>query len=177
MSANDAPRREPSDGHSDRHSDGHSDGHSEALGSGRDDGPGQRPREAPPGEPGGEVYDWYVRALELLEAGSPEAAASLLTHAHVREPGSASVLEALGRASFDAGRYDDAARHFESLTAVSPDNDYAYFGLGLSRMRLGDFTGAIEDLALAAAMRPQRKEYDQALRSARATIRFREQGS
>jgi Flp pilus assembly protein TadD len=137
---------------------------------------GQRQREEPPGEPGGEVYDWYVRAIELLEAGSPEAAASLLTHAHAREPGSASVLEALGRASFDAGRYDEAARHFGELAAVSPDNDYAYFGLGLSRMRLGDHAGAIEQLALAAAMRPQRKEYDRALREARATLRFREQG-
>ncbi|MGZ4639692.1 MAG: tetratricopeptide repeat protein, partial [Actinomycetes bacterium] len=58
----------------------------------------------------------------------------------------------------------------------SPDNDYAYFGLGLARMRLGDHVGAIEHLAMAAAMRPQRKEYDQALREARATIRFREQG-
>ncbi|MGZ4616343.1 MAG: tetratricopeptide repeat protein [Actinomycetes bacterium] len=128
------------------------------------------------GAPGGEVYDWYVRAIDLLEAGSPEAAAALLTHAHAREPASASVLEALARASFDAGRYDVAADHFSSLAQVSPDNDYAYFGLGLARMRLGDHVGAIEHLAMAAAMRPQRKEYDQALREARATIRFREQG-
>jgi tetratricopeptide (TPR) repeat protein len=159
VSANDESRREPGD----------------ALGAGQDGEPGQRRRDEPPGEPGGEVYDWYVRALELLEAGSPEAAASLLTHAHAREPGSASVLEALARASFDGGRYDEAAQHFEKLTAVSPDNDYAYFGLGLSRMRQGDFAGAIEQLALAAAMRPQRRDYDQALREARATLRFREQ--
>ncbi|MDQ1620638.1 MAG: hypothetical protein QOE19_3207 [Actinomycetota bacterium] len=136
--------------------------------------PGEDPAE-PSAQPGGEVYDWYVRAIELLETGNPEAAALLLTHAHAREPSSSSVLEALGRASFDAGRYDAAAGHFGTLTEVSPDNDYAHFGLGLSRMRLGDHAGAIEHLAMAAAMRPQRKEYDQALREARATIRFREQ--
>lgn len=128
------------------------------------------------GEPAGEVYDWYVRALELLEAGSPEAAAALLGHAHVREPDSASVLEALARASFDAGRYDAAAGQFARLTELSPDNDYAQFGLGLSRMRLGDHEGAVEHLAIAAVMCPQRKEYDQALREARATLRYREQG-
>jgi predicted Zn-dependent protease len=131
----------------------------------------------PGGEPGGEVYDWYTRAIELLEAGSPEAAETLLTHARARVPESASVLEALARASFDAGRYDAAAGHFARLAETSPDNDYARFGLGLARMRLGEHEAAIEQLALAAAMRPQRKEYQQALREARATIRFREQDS
>lgn len=127
------------------------------------------------GEPAGEVYDWYVRALELLEAGSPEAAAALLGHAHTREPESASVLEALARASFDAGRHRTAAEHFAHLTELSPDNDYAHFGLGLARMRLGDVPGAIDQLAIAVVMRPQRKEYDQALREARATLRAREE--
>jgi Flp pilus assembly protein TadD len=129
------------------------------------------------GEPAGEVYDWYTRAVELLEGGNPEAAAALLTHARAREPESASVLEALARASFDAGRYGEAASLFADLTDASPDNDYAHFGLGLSRMRLGDHVGAIDQLAMAAAMRPGRKDYDQALREARATIRFREQGA
>lgn len=132
--------------------------------------------EASGGAPAGEVYDWYTRALELLEGGSPEAAAALLAHAHAREPGSASVLEALARASFDARRYGESAAQFAALVEASPDNDYARFGLGLSRMRLGDHAGAIEQLAMAAAMRPQRKEYDQALREARATIRFRGPG-
>jgi Flp pilus assembly protein TadD len=127
------------------------------------------------GAPAGEVYDWYTRAVELLEGGNPDAAAALLAHARAREPASASVLEALARASFDAGRYAAAAGLFADLADSSPDNDYAHFGLGLSRMRLGDHAGAIDQLAMAAAMRPGRREYDQALREARATIRFREQ--
>ncbi len=132
--------------------------------------------QAPGGEPAGEVYDWYVRALELLDGGNPEAAASLLAHARAREPGSASLLEAMARAQFDARRYASAAEHFAELAAASPDSDYAQFGLGLSRMRLGDHEGAVEHLAIAVAMRPHRKEYDDALRQARATLRFREQG-
>ena len=106
------------------------------------------------GVPAGEVYDWYVRGTTLLESGNPEAAAELLAHARSREPESASVLEALARALFDARRYAEAADRFTELVELSPDSDYARFGLGLSRLRLGDLGGAIEQLALAAAMRP-----------------------
>jgi hypothetical protein len=40
-------------------------------------------------------------------------------------------------------------------------------------MRLGDLGGAVEQLALATAMRPGRSDYQQALREARATVRAR----
>ena len=127
------------------------------------------------GGPAGEVYDWFVRGLGLLESGNAEAAAALLAHARSAEPGSASILEALARATFDAGRYTEALAHFAELAETSPDNDYARFGLGLSRMRTGDVTGAVEQLSLAAAMRPGRADYQQALREARATLRAREE--
>ena len=76
---------------------------------------------------------------------------------------------------FDARRYAEAAARFSELVEVSPDSDYARFGLGLTRMRLGDLTAAVEQLAMATAMRPGRPEYQQALREARATIRAREE--
>jgi predicted Zn-dependent protease len=125
------------------------------------------------GMPAGEVYDWFVRGRTLLDGGNPEAAAELLTHARAREPESASVLEALARALFDARRYDEAAARFAELVEASPDSDYARFGLGLARMRLGDVAGAAEQLALAAAMRPERADYQQKLREVRATLRAR----
>jgi predicted Zn-dependent protease len=126
------------------------------------------------GGPAGEVYDWFVRGLSLLDGGNAEAAASLLAHAHAREPESASILEALARATFDSGRYADAHRLFGELVETTPDNDYARFGLGLTRMRVGDVPGAVEQLALATAMRPARQDYQRALREARATLRARE---
>jgi len=125
------------------------------------------------GEPAGEVYDWFVRGLNLLESGNAEAAAELLAHARAREPESASILEALARATFDARRYADAHRLFALLVETTPDNDYARFGLGLSLVRVGDVAGAVEQLALATAMRPARGDYRQALREARATLRAR----
>ncbi len=127
------------------------------------------------GDPAGEVYDWFVRGQTLLDNGNPEAAAELLTRARLEVPESASVLEALARALFDARRYAEAAARFTELVEVSPDSDYARFGLGLTRMRLGDLTAAVEQLAMATAMRPGRPEYEQALREARATIRAREE--
>jgi predicted Zn-dependent protease len=123
--------------------------------------------------PSGEVYDWYQRGRELLDAGSPGAAAELLARAHASEPGSASVREALARALFDAGRYAEAESAFRQLTQRKPDDDYAQFGLGLALNRQGKVDLAVEHLAMAAAMRPHRSEYVQALREARATQRAR----
>jgi predicted Zn-dependent protease len=121
----------------------------------------------------GEVYDWYVRGRTLLDSGNPEAAAELLAHAREHEPESASVLETLARALFDAHRYTEAERRFAELVETSPDDDYARFGLGLTRLRLGDLGGAVQQLAMAATMRPARADYQQALREARATVRAR----
>lgn len=119
------------------------------------------------------MYDWYRRGLDMLEAGSPEAAATLLWHAHRAEPGSASIREALARALFDAHRYDEAEDLFGTATATDPTDDYAHFGLGLARYRRGEVEAALEPLALAAAMRPEQRHYAEALRQARATLRAR----
>jgi Flp pilus assembly protein TadD len=145
----------------------------DASGHGSDDASGHG--DAPTsGAPAGEVYDWYTRALELLGRGDAAAAAQLLEHAHLSEPDAPSVREALARALFDAGRYAEAVAAFEALIVRRPDDDYAHFGLGLALARQGNFRLAVEHLALAAAMRPERRDYVQALRQSRATLRARE---
>jgi len=142
-------------------------------------GQDSRPAENPPprgGTPGvpaphGDVYTWYQRGLELLGRGSPAAAAQPLERAAEAEPGSRSVLEALGRAQFDTRRYAEAAGSFRRIVDASPSDDYARFGLGLALARTGDHGAAAEHLALAAAMRPDLRHYTEALRSVRATLR------
>jgi tetratricopeptide (TPR) repeat protein len=122
----------------------------------------------PETSPEGGVYEWYQRGAQLLRDGNPAAAATLLERAAAQEPGSRSILEALARAQYDAGRYQDAVASFTALTAISPTDDYAHFGLGLAASKAGELRLAAEHLALACAMRPDIGHYARALRGVRA---------
>lgn len=140
-----------------------------------DDSPGGDSGRGHPGPagPDGGVYEWYTRGLSLLRSGSAAAAVELLTRAADAEPQSCSIREALARAQYGARRFQEAADNFRCIVEDDPAEDYALFGLGLSLSRLGDFERAVEPLALAAAMRPENKDYAKALRHARATLRAR----
>jgi tetratricopeptide (TPR) repeat protein len=118
--------------------------------------------------PEGGVYEWYQRGLRLLDERHPDAAATLLARASEAEPESRSILEALARAQYDAGRYEEAVLSFTRLTVANPTDDYAHFGLGLAASRAGNLSLAAEHLALAVAMRPDLGHYDRALRGVRA---------
>ena len=122
----------------------------------------------PDNPPEGGVYEWYQRGIQLLRDGHPAAAATLLGRASAAEPDSRSILEAWARAQYDAGRYEEAVISFTTLTAVSPTDDYAHFGLGLAASRAGELRLAAEHLALAVAMRPDAGHYARALRGVRA---------
>jgi Flp pilus assembly protein TadD len=120
------------------------------------------------GTPEGDIYDWYQRGLQLLASRDPEAAATILARAAEAEPGSRSLLEALARAQYDAGRFGEAIGTFRELITRNPTDDYAQFGLGLAASRAGDLELAAEHLALAVAMRPDLGHYSRALRGVRA---------
>ena len=141
----------------------------------RNDRPAEAADPAGHASDGGDTYVLYRRGLQLLERGSAAAAAQLLERAADAEPHSRSVLEALARAQFDAGRYAAAADNFRRIVEASPSDDYAQFGLGLALSRTGDPAAAAEHLALAAAMRPNLAHYTEALRSVRATLSARHQ--
>lgn len=145
----------------------------EAPRGGQDSRPEEHPGPGAGREQPEDAYTWYKRGLALLGKGSAAAAAQLLGRAAEAEPSSRSVLEALGRAQFDAGRYTAAAECFRRIVEASPADDYARFGLGLALARSGNPAGAAEHLALAAAMRPELPHYTNALRGVRATLRAR----
>lgn len=119
--------------------------------------------------PAGGAYEWLQRGMSLLSQGNAAAAATLLERVRVEDPTSASVLEALARARYDAGQYELARTAFTELVEAAPDSDYAHFGLGLCLFRLGRVDDAEPHLALAAVMSPARAEYSQRLREVRAT--------
>ena len=119
--------------------------------------------------PEGGVYEWYQRGVQLLGDGHPAAAATLLARAAEAEPGSRSILEALGRAQYDAGRYAEAMAAFTALIAVRPDRRLRPLR-PRAWPRAGPATSALaaEHLALAVAMRPDLGHYARALRGVRA---------
>lgn len=155
---------------------GHAGSGGDGTGETRDDAPdasGDTPHDDQSGSGGADVHAWYTTGMELLDKGSPAAAAQVLQRAATAEPASRSVREALARAQFDTGRYAEAADNFRVIVEASPSDDYANFGLGLALYRVGDHEQAAEYLALAAAMRPDRKPYTDALRQVRATLEAR----
>ena len=155
-------------------SGGRPPGHQEGLSGDRPGGAGGG-RDEPANPDPAEVHSWYTTGMELLAKGSPAAAAQVLQRAANAEPASRSVREALARAQFDTGQYLAAADNFRVIVEASPTDDYAHFGLGLSLARAGDHAAAAEYLALAAAMRPDRKPYTDALHQVRATLKYRKQ--
>jgi tetratricopeptide (TPR) repeat protein len=120
--------------------------------------------------PQGEMYDWYIRGVELLDSGDSTSSVQLLQHVATSEPESRMVREALARAQFDAGLYEEALANFEWIIAINPADDYSQFGLGLAATKMGDLQKAVDHLALAAAMRPDVTHYALALRGARAAL-------
>lgn len=114
-----------------------------------------------------DVYDLYRRGVALLAAGSPAAAALLLRRALDAQPDADSLAEALGRAHYDAGQYEQARDVFFAWVERRPSADYGHFGAGLALTRLGDLPRAVDHLALAAVMRPENGHYQRALRRAR----------
>jgi tetratricopeptide (TPR) repeat protein len=120
--------------------------------------------------PQGEMYDWYIRGVELLDSGDSTSSVQLLQHVATSEPESRMVREALARAQFDAGLYEEALANFEWIIAINPADDYSQFGLGLAATKMVDLRKAVDHLALAAAMRPDVTHYALALRGARAAL-------
>lgn len=129
--------------------------------------------QSTPGDPDGNPYDWYQRALSLLDTGNSDAAAVLLIRLREIDPSSTSVLEALARAMFDSRRFAEAVEAFSELVERSPAEDYAHFGLGMSLWRIQRFPEARDHLAMAFVMRPERSEYGSALAQVKATLRAR----
>lgn len=127
--------------------------------------------------PVGDAYEWLQRGLSLLTAGDAAAAATLLERAHLAEPQSAAVLEAVSRARFDSGQLALAEAGFRLLTDLAPDSDYAHFGLGATLARLGHFSEAEQHLALAVVMQPNQQPYSALLRQVRATLAARSSAS
>jgi Flp pilus assembly protein TadD len=105
------------------------------------------------------TYTLYRRGIELLADGSFEQAAEPLAEAARRAPEKSSVREALGRAYYRSGRFEEAAAEFEAVVESHNVNDYAHFCLGRALTKIGQTSRARHHLALASNLRPDRRDY------------------
>ena len=110
------------------------------------------------------VYDLFRNGTRLLEDGDFHAATVPLQRARDLAPDKDSIREALGRALFGAQRYGEAAEEFRAVADHAPTNDYALFCLGRCMQLMGKHAEARHPLALAAQLRPERKDYGKYLR-------------
>jgi Flp pilus assembly protein TadD len=106
-----------------------------------------------------DVYDLFQRGTALLEAGDFNSATVPLSKARDLDPEKTSIREALGRAYFRSQQYEAARTEFEAVVERAPTNDFALFCLGRSLMLLGRHKEARKPLALAAQLRPERRDY------------------
>jgi Flp pilus assembly protein TadD len=105
------------------------------------------------------VYDLYTRGMSLLESGDYAPAIVPLSKAARLEPEKSSIREALGRAYFRNHQFAEAATEFEAVVETHPVNDYAHFCLGRALSLSGRSDRARHHLALAANLRPERRDY------------------
>jgi Flp pilus assembly protein TadD len=110
-----------------------------------------------------ETYQLYQQGRRHLAAGFAAQATVALEKAKRREPGKASIREALGIAYFRIRRFTEAEREFRAVLDISPVNDYAHFALGRCLEKQGRPAEAAGHYKLACSLRPGRDEYDAAL--------------
>jgi Flp pilus assembly protein TadD len=115
-----------------------------------------------------DVYELFQRGTELLAEGHNHQATIPLTRARDLAPDKTSIREALGRALFHSQRYEAAAAEFQAVIDQSPTDDFSLFCLGRSLQMLGRHAEARQPLALAACMRPSRRDYRRYRDQARA---------
>jgi Flp pilus assembly protein TadD len=106
-----------------------------------------------------DLYDLFQRGTRLLEAGDFNQAVVPLSKARDLAPDKTSIREALGRAYFRSSQFEAARAEFEAVVEHAPTNDYALFCLGRSLLELGRAQEARRPLALAACLRPDRRDY------------------
>lgn len=109
------------------------------------------------------AYELLQRGTALMRRRHYAQAAIVLDRAARLEPGKGSILEALGRAQFNAGQHALARESFERLLEVDPSSPYGHYALGLSLKRLHQPGPARTHLRLAVALDPHSPLYRSAL--------------
>jgi Flp pilus assembly protein TadD len=106
-----------------------------------------------------ETYDLFQQGRAHLRKGRAAQATVALEKAKRREPGKASIREALGIAYFRIRRWAEAEREFRAMLEISPADDYAHYALGRCLENQGRETEANGHYKLASSLRPGSEHY------------------
>ena len=105
------------------------------------------------------TYDLFQLVRRHLRKGMAAQATVPLEKAKRREPGKASIREALGIAYFRIQRYREAEKEFRAVLEISPADDYAHYALGRCLEKLGRTAEANGHYKLASSLRPSNRAY------------------
>ncbi len=108
-------------------------------------------------------YDWFVKGKRFLREGNYSKAIFYLEQVKLEIPEKASIRECLGRAYYNSGQAEKARNEFQAALEIDPTNSYAYYGAGLSLVKMGDLALALRYLKLCCALSPAEKRYQRSL--------------
>jgi Flp pilus assembly protein TadD len=105
------------------------------------------------------TYTLFQRGRRQLREGMAAQATVSLEKAKRREPGKASIREALGIAYFRIRRWSEAEAEFRELLEIDPVNDYAHYALGRTLEKQGRIAEANRHYKLASSLDPGSDQY------------------
>jgi Flp pilus assembly protein TadD len=111
-----------------------------------------------------DTYDLFQQGRRHLQDGLAAQATVALEKAKKREPGKASIREALGIAYFRIGRFAEAESEFRAVLEIAPADDYAHYALGRCLERQGRRAEANGHYKLARSLRPGSETYARRVR-------------
>jgi Flp pilus assembly protein TadD len=111
-----------------------------------------------------DTYDLFQKGRADLAEGRAAQATVALEEAKSREPGKASIREALGIAYFRTRRWTEAESEFRVMLELSPADDYAHYALGRCLEKQGRDREANGHYKLASSLRPGEAHYASRIR-------------
>lgn len=106
-----------------------------------------------------DAYQLFRQGLRAIEEGHADEAIAPLERARRLEPGSNSILEALGKVYLELGFFDRAIEQFQVIVDRDPVDAYAHYCLGRAHDRTGDVANARHHYRLATWFDPGRRIY------------------
>ena len=84
---------------------------------------------------------------------------NVFSQSRIPKPPQTQSWEVKGQALIQAGRFDDAIKHFNQVKQANPKDARPYFYLGMALMEIGEISQATSELDEAVRLDPIKPEY------------------